>query len=148
MGHSPRSQSIGEGSIYAEKRKGYRGAVKYPLHCLVEENERIDPRQTDPKNIKRLLNIFKLEGCCRFEAQNHIPALISHDQYERLINGLPDRGSQLKNCDVEPPQTNSAETLVCLHGKHRLEAARRYLGSGEKWWIVDLYSDGCTGPAL
>ncbi|KAL8770678.1 MAG: hypothetical protein Q9209_003746 [Squamulea sp. 1 TL-2023] len=141
MANLPNSQWTIESSSSFEKRRAYRGTVKYPLQHLEEENTNLNPRQTDPKNIKRLLEIFKLEGCRRSEPRNRVPALISPEQYTRLIDGLPNKDLYLKDCNLEPPETTLAETLVCLHGKHRLEAARRYLGSGQKWWIVDLYSD-------
>ena len=135
-------QSIEGGVVFYEKQRAYLGAIKYPLQYLEVEDDSVNPRQTDPKNIKRLLSIFKLEGCCRLEPRNRVPVLISVAQYERLIERLPERGSTLKNCTIEPPESTLAEKLVCLHGKHRLEAARRYLGSGQRWWIIDLYRDG------
>ncbi|CAL8575817.1 hypothetical protein XPA_001720 [Xanthoria parietina] len=138
--------SIGAGVFY-EKQKAYLGSIKYPLSYLEEESAAVNPRQTDPKNIQRLLNIFRLEGCCRLEPRNRVPVLISEPQYERLINQLPDKGVQLRDCNVEPPETTWAEKLVCLHGKHRLEAARHYLGSGQKWWIIDLYRDDIAASA-
>ncbi|KAL8673857.1 MAG: hypothetical protein Q9168_001722 [Polycauliona sp. 1 TL-2023] len=79
------------GNIFYEKHKAYLGAIKYPLRYLEEENAMINPRQTDPKNINRLLNIFKLEGCYRLEPRNRVPVLISQAQYERLVDTLPDK---------------------------------------------------------
>ena len=29
--------------------------------------------------------------------------------------------------------------LECLHGRHRVQAGKEFLSTGDKWWIVDLY---------
>ena len=129
---------------FREKRRVFLGSVKYSLKHLVEDTT-ANPRQTDQKNIKRLLNIYRLEGCLRLELENHVPAVVSHDQYQRIVATLPKGELQLRDLYEEPPQANLAEDLVCLHGKHRLQAARRFLGLGDKWWIVDLYTDGWSG---
>jgi hypothetical protein len=32
--------------------------------------------------------------------------------------------------------------LECLHGRHRIQAAREFLSPKDKWWTVDLYLSG------
>lgn len=42
------------------------------------------------------------------------------------------------------PDTN----LTCIQGHDLLEAAKRSLLPGQKWWSVRLYSDGMVTPVV
>jgi len=71
-----------------------------------------------------------------------VPALISQQQLanamrhsgvftEQLLAGHLSGYSMLKvptSCHLE-----------CLHGRHRIEAAREFLLPTDRWWTVDLY---------
>ncbi|KAI4086635.1 MAG: hypothetical protein L6R37_008399, partial [Teloschistes peruensis] len=127
--------------IFHEKYRAFCGSVKYPLEYLVGEQNHVDPRALDRKNIKRLIGNFKLEGCNRLELDNHVPVLTSKEQLERIIRTLPKAESQIRDYRQEPPKASSAESLTYLHGKHRIEAARKFLIAGDRWWTVDLYRD-------
>ena len=45
-------------------------------------------------------------------------------------------------------QVDINHDLICLHGRHRIEAAKKYLHPDDKWWVVDLYSDANVPFAL
>lgn len=97
----------------------------------------------NPKNVARLLQIFHLEGCHRLDPANHIPALIRPDLLERCLTR-----SGVSKVDLlrrhTPPflELEDNQLLVYLHGRHRLAAAQDFLLPLDKWWTVDLYSEG------
>jgi hypothetical protein len=39
------------------------------------------------------------------------------------------------------------EEVICLNGLHRVEAAKRWLREGEKWWTIKLFANGKTRPS-
>lgn len=89
-------------------------------------------RDYDEANVRRLLGIFKEEGCRRDDPATYIPAL------------APDVDTTTWRQDGEGVQDlrRGYATLAfrCLHGKHRVLAAQRFLPHREKWWTVALYS--------
>ena len=42
---------------------------------------------------------------------------------------------------IAPPHM-TFEAIKCVHGKHRIAAAKEVLLVGNKWWVVDLYAEG------
>lgn len=86
-------------------------------------------RDYDEKNVNRLARIYALEGCCRDERANYIPAVVSRDAIRQTgYNG-----------ELEI----AAGTAVhCLHGKHRVLAARKVLPVRDQWWTVAVYDTG------
>ncbi len=85
----------------------------------------------------RLLRVFRAEDCQRRDPENHVPALVSRSvlpQARRTGDGSG-HFEELQWFIPESP-------LRILHGRHRLEAARQFLEGSDRWWVVDLYSDG------
>ena len=133
---------------YLNRRRAFCGSIKCPIRRLRYESITVDPRQLDPKNVARLLGVFQLEGCRRLEPQNHVPALISQAVWHTLLEHLPGGQSSLNPPNGAPVQVDPQHDLKCLHGRHRIEAAKKYLHPDDKWWIVDLYTDGEVAPTL
>ncbi len=131
-----------ETQVYLNQRHAFYGSIKCPMRRLRYESITVDPRQLDPKNVARLFGIFKLEGCRRFESQNHVPALISQTVLNGLLEQIPGGQLSLNPQDKTPLHVDPKHDLKCLHGRHRIEAAKKYLHPDDKWWIVDLYADG------
>jgi hypothetical protein len=53
-----------------------------------------------------------------------------------------DLHSGITHCLV-PDQLPWLDTKVlCLHGKHRICAARKFLGLSERWWIAKIFDSG------
>ena len=52
----------------------------------------------------------------------------------------------LSNPDNDPPALRlpARHQLTCLHGRHRIQAARETLPPTEAWWTVDLYLAGIS----
>ncbi|KAL2047106.1 hypothetical protein N7G274_001125 [Stereocaulon virgatum] len=116
--------------IFREKSRTFCGSVKIPLDKICHEELPNNPRQFNEKNVTTLLDFFRSEGCLRLDPEHYVPALISRSAVPR---GLHPGG--------EPPRFNPEHPVVCLHGRHRLEAARKFFtGHENRWWVVDLYS--------
>ncbi|KAK5111090.1 hypothetical protein LTR85_012265 [Meristemomyces frigidus] len=89
-------------------------------------------RDTDEKNVERLRLVFHTEGCHREDPTNFIPALVSKDDLGPAWVGSD------KPQDLQLP---AGQALHCLHGKHRVLAARRILRANDQWWTVTLYGN-------
>ncbi|KAK0247123.1 hypothetical protein LTR29_017846 [Friedmanniomyces endolithicus] len=89
-------------------------------------------RDFDKANVDRLVNIFRLEGCQRDDPPHFVPGLIARES-------LGPEWQQL----LEPQRLSLPTSVVlrCLHGKHRILAAREVLPPHEQWWNVALYDD-------
>ena len=130
---------MGENDSLREKSKAYCGTVKIPLYLLKHEGPEQNPRQLNAKNVNRLLRIFELEGCLRLETENHIPALVSQEMLIYLLSTVQGEEAKLKKWNEHLLFFQPFEALTILHGRHRLEAARKFLRYHDKWWVVDLF---------
>ena len=118
--------------ISREKSRTFCGSVKIPLDKICHEELPNNTRQFNEKNVTTLLGFFRSEGCLRLDPEHHVPALVSRSA---VPQGVTPGG--------EPPRFDPEYPVVCLHGRHRLEAARKFLvGNEDRWWVVDLYSRG------
>ncbi len=118
--------------IFREKSRTFCGSVKIPLDKICHEELPNNPRQFNEKNVTTLLDFFRWEGCLRLDPEHYVPALISRSAVPRDLHP----GGEL-------PRLNPEHPVVCLHGRHRLEAARKFFtGDENRWWVVDLYSRG------
>lgn len=125
-----------------ERSRAYRGRAKVPIRLLRFESDTWSgTRSLDPKNVARLRRIFQLEGCLRLEPEHHVPALISSQYLDTALSDAMLQPGKLMTCD-DPPMLNICAPLLCLHGKHRLNAANEFLDPLDKWWVVDLYLNG------
>ncbi|KAL6714243.1 hypothetical protein ACLMJK_007666 [Lecanora helva] len=126
---------------FIARRSRLRGTAKIALDSLRFPE---DPEEgfCDPKNIKRLIQIFKLEGCLRLSPEHHIPALIDNDTLIQSLEQFEIPAENLFSAPT-PPELSlpPGTTLTCLHGRHRIAAAHKFLLAGDRWWTVDLYID-------
>ena len=123
--------------IFREKSRTFCGSFQIPLDKLECEKLPNNPRQLDEKNVARLLDVFRKDDCQPREPENHVPALVSR-------SALPQnsRSGGVGGVFEEPQWFLPKSPLRVLHGRHRLEAARKFLKGADRWWVVDLYSDG------
>ncbi|KAF2812826.1 uncharacterized protein BDZ99DRAFT_381703, partial [Mytilinidion resinicola] len=132
----------------AETRSYFRGSAKLPLRCLQFETQEMEGARTlDAKNISRLLRIYETEGCHRLEPEHRIAALINKDILAHTLR-RGDGTREFQTTELmdqrEDPLLLEFENgvhITCLHGQHRIEAAKQYLDNIEKWWVIDLYLD-------
>ena len=78
------------------------------------------------------------------DLEYHIPVIINNSLLRESL-----QKSHIVNRDLlqqnVPPELDLPPdySLRCLHGKHRIAAAKKFLYlPADKWWVVDLYSDG------
>ena len=135
-------ESEEEHARFIDRRVHFRGTARIHLDALRFDNKP-GSHFIDPKNITRLVQIFELEGCLRLDLEHHVPAIISQDVFERSLRISKITGGDLLE-GQNPPELRlpSYSSIRCLHGIHRIEAAHKFLLAGDRWWTVDLYSDG------
>ena len=98
-------------------------------------------KQLDEKHVETLQLRFQ-KDCQRLPARNHIPAVINQQHLDSAlqISGIKD-GLVRTNSQNEFPELSfwTGYQLECLHGKHRIQAAKQALSPSDMWWTVDLY---------
>lgn len=101
------------------------------------DSMRRDHREESRKATARLLRVFQLEGCKRFEIENFIDAVIPLEAFEATI--APVEASVFQDAsNVRPLRPHFP--VECQNGLHRISAAKDYLPFNDRWWIVRLYS--------
>jgi hypothetical protein len=142
----PQSQfSVQELRLQAERYIKYKGTARVRLEYLhFEWNE---PRELNRKNVERLKKIFRTENIRRLEPGNHIPAVVDQTDLDAAIQASElSAENLLGNPDNDPPVLRFPPRyrLTCLHGRHRIQAARETLPPIDAWWTVDLYLTGIS----
>lgn len=104
-------------------------------------------RRLRPKNVARLVRIFKTQGCLRSHPDHHIKATISRERLNEALRYSDQTAADRLLSTTDYPELWLAPgTLACLFGLHRIEAAKQYLEYPSRWWTVKLYEEGqsCT----
>ena len=138
-----------DAKLEEDRHLNSRGTVRIRLDALYIPTEQAD--KLDKKNVQRLKEIFRREGCRPQEVQNHIVALIDQPCLDAALERSDLSASALSRTqNGYYPELRLARgaRLECLHGKHRIQAGREYLSPRDKWWIVDLYLVGESGFAF
>lgn len=102
-------------------------------------------RQIDRKIITQLKRDFDGEGCNPEKLSNRIPAIIPAPVFQTVLSILHTNAETFKIISKDRPLHLSLGhdvILECLHGQHRVLAAREHLAPSRRWWIVDLYNTG------
>ena len=114
------------------RKKALYGSHRISLPYLQPEDCPENPRQLDSENVARLIKNFELEGCLRLDPTHYVPALISREHFSSIA----------QDTATDPPTLTPCESLIYLHGRHRIEAARKLFHSSDWWCVVDLYCEG------
>jgi hypothetical protein len=131
--------------LEAERFIKYRGIARVWLEVLdFKWNE---PRELSRKNVERMKVIFgddkrRYGNIRRLDPRNHIPAVVEQsDLDDAILASKVSAERLLSNPDNNPPFLKFAAgyRLTCLHGRHRIQAARETLPPTDAWWTVDLY---------
>ena len=121
--------------IYAQLDDHFRGYARVRL----DDVEFDSGRDLDSRNVRRLLGVFK-RSCERENPGNAISVVV---RKEILANMLQQDLHREAIHSLSPEQLPYLKTKVlCLHGKHRICAARRLLRHSERWWIAKIYDSG------
>ena len=102
-------------------------------------------RQINRKVIEQLKRDFEGEGCIKDEQSHRIPAIIEDSILQKGLQKLEISSETFKAVSNDDPPLLHLEQdikLECLHGQHRVVAAKEFLPAPKRWWIVDLYSTG------
>lgn len=132
------------------KQSYYRGSAKVKFGFLDFEKGNEGGKFLDQKNVQRLVQVYRYEGCRPLEPENRIPALVSQtDLHCALSNSQLSQGDLFRWSGFPPElRFHHGGVLRCLAGKHRIHAADIYIEDPlEKWWIVDLYLEGLRTPS-
>jgi hypothetical protein len=131
-----------ERKLAGDRGTYFRGTARVRLQRLHFGDQ--CSRELDRKIVESLKDTFEIEGCLRLEPSHHIPALIDRQTLELAIKSSPgvSAAALLDNPKKLPPELKLNCSLECLHGRHRLQAAREILLPKDKWWTVDLYLTG------
>jgi hypothetical protein len=129
--------------LEAERRVKYKGTARIKLELLYFRQD--ESRELDRKHVEYLKQCFQKEGCRPLEVPHHIPAVIDQEQLDAAIlaSGISARDLLSNPPDGYPELVFPNKfQLECLHGRHRIQAAREFLSPRNKWWAVDLYLAG------
>ena len=92
-------------------------------------------------HVEKLVDVFRREGCHRLDPWNHVPVIASRSLLSESL-----QASGLQNDDLmkegEPIALEFSINLQLLHGRRRLLAAEAEEYLWNKWWVVEIYSDG------
>lgn len=102
-------------------------------------------RGLDDKNVKRLSRIFRAEGCHKSDRRYVLPVVVEERVLTQALNGKscvsPCLLSQLPT-DLPLLSIPDNKTIICLHGMHRVYAAKKVLPPCEQWWTAEVYDSG------
>ena len=117
-------------SIKLEKFRYYLGTAQIRLLNLCYSTSSSDPDDC--------------VGCCISDVEHNLPALISNPEYQNCFNNAGISTHELYAVGKSPRLVLSSDIqLPCLHGRFRLETAKRDGSHNQNdWWLVDLYSSG------
>lgn len=129
----------------SERREHFRGSAKVRLrHLTFEQHPDVQSQPTflDQKNVARLEKVFSIEGCLRLDPEHRVPVILDDKDLERSLREANVANGELFNAKIPPTLSfPHGYSLRCLHGRHRIAAAQKFLLAGDKWWIVDIYSE-------
>ena len=120
-----------------------RGRARVALGSLQFEEETVRAgRRLDSKNVERLVRAYEQGTCLRRDPRHFIAGIIPDNVLQEALSSCG-VGQDALFAAGEPPFLDmGAHSITCLHGKHRIEAAKQYFGQVDDWWIIDLYSPG------
>lgn len=111
-----------------------RGAALVPLDLLSFNLQ----ESLDPKNVNRLIRIFRLEGCDHLNPRHALPVNVSMEMLDTCLAYSNLSLSDLASSKAPQLHLPPGSRIQCLHGKHRVAAFRR-LRCSQNWWRVELY---------
>lgn len=122
------------------KRHHFQGSAKIYLEHLQFAKHDVS-EFLDQKNVARLKKIFELEGCLRLDPEHHIPVVIDSETLKQSLTKSAISRGDLFTSTIPPELVLPGKYVVtCLHGRHRIAAARDFLLASDRWWTVDIYS--------
>ncbi len=129
-----------EAEIASIEHRCFKGLARVKLSALKFDQQ--GHRELSANIVARLHKIFAIEGCLRLDNENFISAVITSDALRNAIAESNLESQSLCQQDDGSIPFLGLASVDCLHGLHRVAAARGYLDENDQWWTVRLYSDG------
>lgn len=126
-------------TLEKEKSIKYKGTARIKLEWLHFEEKLLDI-----KHVQDLQSRFQ-KDCRRLDTRNHVPAIIDEQDLACALRVSGILSEMLPiNAQHEFPELSfwPGYQLECLHGRHRIQAAKQALLPSDKWWTVDIYLAG------
>lgn len=135
-----------ETDLEIERSRHYKGTAKIDLEEIGFHPE--SSQSVEQHVIDRLCAKFHKEGCRRLDVQNHVTAIISLQDLRAALQTAGKSFKDLSHSDPNhlPHLRFSAGQVLCLHGRHRIQAGAKALTAGERWWAVDIYLESTSTP--
>lgn len=120
------------------KHLNFEGFARIRLSTLSFDKHRF----LSSKNVKRLQKIYGVEGCQRLDDRNFVDVLVTKERLNQTLLAQPSAIQQLPPENWNTCPIIDIDSLSCLTGLHRIEAAKRYLDANEQWWVARIYTNG------
>jgi hypothetical protein len=141
---SPENLAAIDQRIASDKLAKFKGAARVSIQHLEFPHP---TRQIDRRAIRQLVRDFEGEGCIREKPSHRIPIIIDNSILQAALEKLSLTAEAFRSKADYPPfiELGSGVKLECLHGQHRVLAAKEHLAASQWWWVVDIYGTGsCT----
>lgn len=123
----------------------FKGVARVQLSAL-DFNRALSSQRHRPlseKIVARLVDVLRREGCRRDNEANFVDAVVEDDVLQAALAKVGLTDVSLESC-LEDQPIIPLHDLQCLHGLHRIAAARLVLDQNDQWWTVRLYSGTLT----
>jgi len=113
-----------------EKAFKYLGTARVQLKWLSFQNNELDA-----KHVQVLKSSFQRD-CRRLDVRNHIPAVIDQQNFGSALqlSGIPEsQFLQSSHHQLLKLDFWEGYQLECLHGRHKIQAAKLALAPSNKW---------------
>ncbi|KAH7065100.1 hypothetical protein B0J12DRAFT_561719 [Macrophomina phaseolina] len=121
----------------------FKGVAKVQIsaldfgHALSSERH----RPLSEKTVARLVDILRREGCRRDDGANFVDAVVDDDALQAALAEVALSNADLKSWSITHPVI-PLQRVQCLHGLHRIAAARSLLDKNDQWWTgADIFLD-------
>lgn len=101
-------------------------------------------REVDHKQVEYLCNVFEQEGCRHDQPDYSVPVVIQQEIMSSALRSHPSGVAGLPFSGTNAPMLTFSDDvqIVCLHGGHRITAARKFLKVRDQWWTVKVFGEG------
>ena len=98
-------------------------------------------RELDLAHVQSLAQKFQndLNGCEPFVPQNRVACVITRPQIDHILSFNQVTREQFISVNLPRLALPENQSLVCLHGRHRLAAGEIFFNNDSAEWGVDFY---------
>lgn len=141
-------------SFLDDKYNHFLGNVKIGLDQISFDSisrssvDLISHPDVDAKHVSELATALRASDE-RLDPSTYVPAIVDALEFQQYLAQFGIDKNQLGNprdglLQLRLPDKSS---LLCLHGKHRIAAAKSLFSGEQRWWVVALYSNSTSQAA-